>query len=384
MKILHTIHSAKLEGGGVIQAIIEVSSALSDRGVESEIACLDLPSISHAIPFKTFQLGEKNSSYGYSKKFKEWIRNHADDYHAIFIHGIWQFNSFGVFSALKKEQTPYYIFPHGMLDPYFASAFPAKHIKKWIYWKCFESKVFSRAKAICFTCEEEFQLAKQSFKPFQIQPSITGLGIKDPIQNQGVQSKEYQNQIPEMGSKPYLLFIGRIHPKKGVDLLIRSFSQLKGEKSLPKNLQLLIVGPSENRSYDQQIRQEYQAISESLRNSIHFYGMVQDSLKWSFLSNAEAMILPSHQENFGITVAESLALSIPVLISNKVNIWREVKNAEAGFVAEDTPEGTKQLLQEWTEYSEKEKLQVNARKCFDSHFNSLKTAHNIINLLKQS
>ena len=95
------------------------------------------------------------------------------------------------------------------------------------------------------------------------------------------------------------------------------------------------------------------------------------------------MVLPSHQENFGIVVAEALALSIPVIISNQVNIWREIEQESAGFVADDNLDGTRAAWQKWLNYPNKVELSQKARYCFTKHFESKVSALKLKNLLSK-
>jgi glycosyltransferase involved in cell wall biosynthesis len=385
MKILHTIHSASLQGGGVIQAILEIATALKELGIDSEIASLDPPSDNNEIKgFPLYQLGQKPSSYGYSPQFSKWLKTNHHQYDAVIIHGIWQFHSIATYNALRNSSTPYYVYPHGMLDPWFAKTYPRKHLKKLIYWKFFENKVFRYAKGTCFTCEEERILSQKSFSPFSITPHITGLGIADPSREIGVHGEEIFDAIPSLRDKPYLIYLSRLHEKKGIDLLIQAFLDLKSNEEFPKNLQLAIIGPSESPEYENKLKELVQKYGEPWAQSIHFHGMVKGTIKWSALSNAQAMILPSHQENFGIIVAEALALGKPVLISNKVNIWREIQKTEAGFVENDDLAGTKRLLTSWQQCKAKESLQKNAHSCFNKYFLSSQTAKNLQDILTKN
>jgi glycosyltransferase involved in cell wall biosynthesis len=111
--------------------------------------------------------------------------------------------------------------------------------------------------------------------------------------------------------------------------------------------------------------------------------MLSGDLKWGAYHCADAFILPSHQENFGIVVAEALSCNLPVLISNKVNIWREIENDSAGLIADDTLEGCNQLVQEWQQLSETEKdtYSVKARECFLNNFEINKAAESLISAL---
>ena len=98
--------------------------------------------------------------------------------------------------------------------------------------------------------------------------------------------------------------------------------------------------------------------------------MLKGEKKWGAFFASEVFCLPSHQENFGIVVAEALACGKPVLISNKVNIWREVAVDGAGFVHDDTVEGTAFGFQKWLNLipTEREAMQLAARNCFETRF----------------
>lgn len=123
---------------------------------------------------------------------------------------------------------------------------------------------------------------------------------------------------------------------------------------------------------------ELQSLAKKLGVSerIHWPGMLKGDVKWGALRSAKASILPSHQENFGVTLAESLASETPVLISDKVNIWREVQSANAGLVEPDTLEGTRNLMRRFTALSDAERAQMarNARAGFLKYFDVQVTA----------
>ncbi|MDF7820412.1 glycosyltransferase [Runella sp. MFBS21] len=108
--------------------------------------------------------------------------------------------------------------------------------------------------------------------------------------------------------------------------------------------------------------------------------------KWGALYGCEAFVLPSHQENFGIAVVEALACGKPVLISDQVNIWREIADGEAGLVAKDTVEGTRRLLIEWELLTaeKKKKMVEQTKKVYAQYFSIEKSATNIKALIEQN
>jgi glycosyltransferase involved in cell wall biosynthesis len=116
-----------------------------------------------------------------------------------------------------------------------------------------------------------------------------------------------------------------------------AFSRTPGE-----SLHLVMAGPSADAAYLQALKQR---AGGDLR--ITFTGMLSGNMKWGAFAAADAFVLPSHQENFGIAVVEAMACGTPVLVSNKVNIWREIVDSGSGFAEDDSAAGTHRLLQRW-------------------------------------
>jgi glycosyltransferase involved in cell wall biosynthesis len=189
---------------------------------------------------------------------------------------------------------------------------------------------------------------------------------------------DFYNEYPELESKRLFLFLSRIHEKKGCDLLIQAFAKVA--KSNP-DLHLVMAGP-----YQTGLQADLRKIADDygIENRITWTGMIKNEVKWGAMKAAEVFILPSHQENFGIAVAEALAVGTPVLISNKVNIWREIKEMNAGLVEDDTLEGTQKLIQTWLDLSEDEKQAIKQKTvaCYEQKFDIAQSAKNIIGLIR--
>jgi len=262
---------------------------------------------------------------------------------------------------MRGTATPYYVFPHGMLDPWFKRSFPFKHAKKWLYWPWADYRVLRDARAVLFTCEEEKRLAPKSFALYRAHPVVTGLGTASPP---GADATAFLDRHPDLEGKRILLFMGRLHPKKGCDLLLEAFAATMANDP---EWRLVFAGPD---AFNWQKTLVARAQASGIADRIVWTGMLRDTMKWSALAAAEVFALPSHQENFGIAVAESLACGVPVLISREVNIWREIESANAGFVAPDTVTGTISLLTRWQQLPQSERgvMRQNARQCFQQHF----------------
>src|SRR5205823_7688712 len=173
--------------------------------------------------------------------------------------------------------------------------------------------------------------------------------------------EDFFGAFPKLRDKQLLLFLGRLHEKKGCDLIIESLATIPDPM-----IRLVIAGPCADENYLARLH----ALAAHTADRTMFAGMLRGNLKWGAFAAAEAFVMPSHQENFGIAVAGALACGTPVLISNKVNIWREIVNDGAGFADEDDRAGVTRLIERWMGASaaEREAMRSNARRCFERRF----------------
>ena len=168
------------------------------------------------------------------------------------------------------------------------------------------------------------------------------------------------------------LYLSRIHPKKGCDLLLQAFAKLVNSGgSSPDgkgDLHLVMAGPDDS-DYGRRMKSMAQTLG--IGDRVTWTGMLAGDLKWGAFHAADVFVLPSHQENFGIAVAEALACGLPVLISNKVNIWREVRMHGAGMVEGDDQPSVDRMLASWisADDGQRRAMRDNARTCFQKCFN---------------
>ncbi len=380
MKILRVIKSTDLASGGPIESLIKRSSALRREGHEIEVVSLDDPleAASRDFPFRLTALGRGVTRYGFNWKLARWIRKNAARFDIVILHGVWNYTSFGAWLALRKLSIPYVIFTHGMLDPWFREHYPLKHVFKQIYWWLAEGKVLRDAERVFFTADEERVRAQGVFHGFQYREQVVRYGTSDPIGDPETERSAFYAQIPQLKNKRFLLFVSRLHPKKGCDMLIDAFASCLDQ--IPADVDLVMAGPDQV-GWMKELKAF--ALTAGVEGRIHWPGMIRDSIKWGALRSADALILPSHQENFGIVVAEAMACSTPVLISNKVNIWREVQESGAGIVEEDTADGTRNLIEQFYRLSEADRsvYRANARSGFQRHFDITRVSEDLIRAL---
>jgi glycosyltransferase involved in cell wall biosynthesis len=344
MKLLHVLASVDPRAGGPMEGVRQRGLRLEQLGHSVEVVALDDPAASfvQSFPLKVHAVGPPRSNYRYSAALVPWLKAHAAEYDAIIVNGLWQYHSFAAWRVLRAMKLPYFVFTHGMLDPWFKHTYPRKHLKKWLYWPWADYRVLRDARAVLFTSEEERLQARRSFWLYAAHERVVAYGTSTPPDDEEGGLKEvFLAANPQLRGRRVVLFLGRIQEKKGCDLLVRAFARVA---SLDPTLQLVIAGPDQTGWVGTLIEL---ARGLNIADRVSWPGMLQGAMKWGAFYTADAFVLPSHQENFGIAVAEALACGLPVLISDKVNIWREVQTAGAGLVAPDTIEGTANLLTGW-------------------------------------
>lgn len=321
---------------------------------------IDAPYV-EAFPFQIATTKRTAAAFGRA------IENNASGCDIAIIHGLWNAGSIGGFHALKKLGIPWFIFPHGMLDPYFKKIKPVKHIVKQIYWSFWQGRILRQSAQVLFTSEEEQRLAKGAFYGHQSYSSaVLEYCAADQFQ------EHLSKPAKITGTRPYFLYLSRIHEKKGLDLLLQAFAKYSEQYD---NYDLVIAGPDKNNAYADVLKAQADALG--VRNRVIWYGAASGEDKKSLFKHAEAFILPSHQENFGQVVAEALSAGLPVLISNKINIWREIEASGAGLIFEDTLDGTENLLSTYLALTSKEResLRSKSRDCYEKKFSVSSAYH---------
>jgi glycosyltransferase involved in cell wall biosynthesis len=375
MNTLHIIDSLSPATGGPPEAVRQLAKAYLEVGARMEVVCVDNPSEPFLADMccPVHALGQSFlGRYRFSPRLWRWLRENAGRFDGMVMHGIWSFPGVALRLAARRAGKPYGIFAHGALDPWFHRRYRLKHFKKSLYWPV-QYSVFRDALAVFFTAESERDLAKLSFRPNTWNSVVVGLGINDPEEAQtdpSGQIETFYRRFPELRGRRYLLFMARIHAKKGCDLLLEAFGRIAA--SVP-DVDLVIAGPDQE---GMQASLQLMAEQAGIASRVHWPGSIKGDLKWGALRACDAFVLSSHSENFGIAVVEALAVGRPVLISNQVNIWLEIDKDEAGVVDDDTLEGTERLLRRWFDMlpAERDAMAARARPCFQSHFTMNRTA----------
>ena len=391
MRVLHLIASVDPAGGGPVEGILRLAQSDTELGVTREIASLDpadspwlaaMPLPVHALggppadPRQTWLSLRPLRRYRWSPRYVRWLDANCHRYDALVVEGLWNFTTAGFAASRALRQMPYVAYTHGMLDPWFRRTYPAKHLAKQLVWLLSDGRVLGRAGRVLFTSELERSAARDAFWPYRMRSEVVAYGTSPPPPPTSAQAAAFRAAVPALGNNRYLLYLGRLHEKKGADLLIDAYASLGG-----CGVHLVIAGAGRP-DYAAALRTQAEALG--IADRVHFPGALFGDAKWGAFRGAEAFALFSHQENLGIAVVEAMACGIPVLISDKVNIWREVSVAGSGLVASDSQTGARGALEHFLALGASERLRMGeaGRRVFDARFRADRAARHLDAILR--
>lgn len=388
LRILHVIHSVDPLKGGTTEAVRSLAGHCQKLGHPSTTVTLDSPSVPwreawHS-PLKF--AGPGRTHYGWSPRLAEELRGELPNTDLVVIHGLWQHHAPAARRACRAHGVPYVVCPHGMLDPWSLRQHPVKRLLKSVNWSVITRPVLREAAAICFTTEAEMSAAVPRLRGIGAKQCVVPLGVEGPVLEVTSLAQAWRMHHPELTGRRVLLFLGRLHPKKGPDLLIEGFASWSRQNpEAARDLHLRLVGPAHSPQYLAEL--QALALGAGLRvgEDLSFVGMMTGEAKWQELATAEVLILPSHQENFGLVVGEALACSVPVLLSDKVNTSSWITRAAAGFSAPPSVEGVVDLLTQWTSLDpgQQSAMRLRARTLYESSFSPAIAAQTFANAMQE-
>lgn len=333
MRILHVIASLAPRYGGPTQVCLELCQELARSGERVSIyttnldgpGTLDVPSDvpvwTNAVEIRYFPV-QTPRRYAMSLPLARALRRAIPRQDLVHIHSLYFFPSTVAAHYCRRAGVPYVVRPHGTLDPYH---FRHHRGRKWVYERLFEWRNLNRAAAIHFTTHEEEALTRPlglTAPGVVVSPGVHAerYGEGDPVET------AFRDEWPETRGRRIVLFLGRLNQKKGLDLLATAFGQLARQHA---DVHLVLAGP-DNDGYGRAVERWLKA--EGVLHRTTFTGMLLGPRKVAALRAADVFVLPSYTENFGVAVVEAMASGLPIVISDRVNIWREVADARAGVV----------------------------------------------------
>ena len=389
LRVLSIIGTLVPKNGGPAKTILDQNVYFSKvKKYRAEIISLDrkhnLPKYFHNLNnisyfprnsfFSKFKLLGINR-YPIQLNFLNWLIKNKNNYDVFILHGIWDFKNLIARLFIKNK---YYVFLHGTLNPYERKSF-FKYLKKKIYWFLIEKKNLLNAKAVLFTSKEEKKLSNNTFiNTDDLNKLTVDYGIILEKYNESACSNKLFKTYPFLKNKKYYLFMGRVDPKKGCDILLQSI-YLLGNKFKSN----LVFAGDYNNSTGEELKRLVTKLD--LQEKVFFLGHVADDIKSGVLTNSKAMLLCSHDENFGISLVESLGYGKPVLTTYKVNTYKKILAYKAGYIANDNAKSFCRIINKFENLNLKQKrlMSKNARNCFNENFNLLNKKNFIPDFEKQ-
>ncbi|MBD2577834.1 hormogonium polysaccharide biosynthesis glycosyltransferase HpsP [Oscillatoria sp. FACHB-1406] len=334
MKILQIVPSISLVYGGPSQMVRGLSAALAARGVEVMVLTtdsngdagqppLDVP-LDRPVAEDGYQVRYFRCSpfrrYKFSVELLRWLGQNAREYDLAHIHALFSPVSTAAATVARSRGLPYILRPLGTLDP---ADLRKKQRLKQIYAALWERKNIAGAAALHFTSDREAEISHRFGA--KTRDLVLPLGVQLSELPQAGKAREKWGIAPEI---PLLLFMSRLDPKKGFDLLFPALEALQSEGV---EFHFVLAGSnSQAPDYERQIRDRLSSSPLNSRTTIA--GFVTGIDKLALLRDADLFVLPSYYENFGIAVAEAMLAGLPVVISDRVDLEVDVRQAGAGWV----------------------------------------------------
>ena len=327
MRVLHIVASLSPHWGGPTTVIAGLSKGLAQRGVEVTVFAPRTQEAQDKIvrpegaEVRLFKQGFLSKIWtAYSSDMARSLNREISQFDLIHIHEIWHHPLFAACMAAKRASKPYIVTIHGALDPWCLNY---KAIRKRIYATSIQRCILREAAALQALTEEEVKHVRSFGVDNRTRVIPNGI---DPEEFKVLPSREvFEGLYPELREKKVVLFLGRLHPIKGLDILAKAFSKITGGRG---DVHLVIAGP-DSEGYQTQVERRLE--SEGIITKTTFTGFLVGGEKLAALSRADVFVLPSYSEGFSMAILEAMICELPVVISKQCHLL-EVAEAKAGIV----------------------------------------------------
>ena len=333
MRVLHVIPAVAPRYGGPSRAIVEMCHALQERGLEPLIVSTDadgagrLPvELGHPFVYKgvpaVFFSRQWSEAFKYSYSLARWVGGHMQDFDVVHIHAVFSHACLAAAQACHRHNVPYVVRPLGTLDPW---SLRQKHLRKRLLWHVGVRSMLQKATAIHYTTSEEQRLVEESLGLGR--GVVIPLGVEEKLLAVPSGAERFRCRYPSLGEAPYVLVLCRLHPKKGLELFLEVFLAVTHEEEF-RQWRLVVAGEGEI-GYVTSLKRLVR--EQGGQDRVLFSGWLEDAEKVAALRETALLALPSHQENFGLSVVEAMACGVPVLLSTQVNLAAEIQAFGAGW-----------------------------------------------------
>lgn len=342
IRVLHVVRDLEPESGGPSRSVPQLAAALQQHNCCSAVMYLDrgrpttnLPTSLATVPIRSHGFLRWITCPENKSPLEQQLPNLSRYYDVVHLHGTWDRLVHTVAVQSRKQNVPYVWAPRGTLEPW---SLKQKYWKKKLAWWLYLRRDFQHAQRLHATSELEAR-------------NLQNLGLKPKIFSaaNGIVFPAVMPERREEKSTRTALFLSRIHPKKGLELLINAWNQIR-----PAGWRCEIFGPS-----DENYLASLQKLiaSHGLSDQIHIFPEADDQTKWKLYRTADLFVLPTYSENFGIVVAEALAMGTPVITTTGTP-WHELPNRKCGWYVLPTVEGIADALRDAVQMSDDDRLEM--------------------------
>jgi glycosyltransferase involved in cell wall biosynthesis len=333
LRCAHYISPVRLSKGGPVRVVLDLGATLAARGhrvtlLTSDAA--DVPAGWNAADSRTPTVITLEEPGRFTKLLPRSALDRAarvlEECDVLHLHGAWEPPNLQFARLARRIKLPYVVTVHGMLDDW---CMRQQSVKKRTFLSLFGRRLFEGAAAVQCTARAEAEQASKHLGKATtvVLPNLVDLSPFDTLPGPGLAHAAFPDSRTDL---PKVLFLSRLHPKKGVELLIAAAALLRGRG---RPLRVLVAG-SGDPHYEQSLRDLVRR--QKLEDVVKFLGLVRGAEKVSLYQAADVFVLPTSQENFGLVLAEAMACLTPVVTTKGVDIWREVQGA-GGVIVEPTP-----------------------------------------------
>lgn len=305
---------------GLVQEGLTVDVATTDDNGPGRLDVLmRQPVLEDGVTYRYFP--RQTRFYTFSLPLTRWLAEHVKDYDLVHVHGLFSYAAMPAAYWANRYGVPYIVRPFGVLNRW-----GMRNRRPWlkrVSFKLIESRILSGAAVVHYTSEQECSEATELGVPHRSVVIPNAIEIPTDIANSARGC--FRKRHPELANRPIILFLSRLDQKKGLDLLLNAFAKIVRQH--PSAL-LVIAGDGEP-AFVEALKQ--QANTLGIASAVLWTGFLAGADKWAALRDADIFVLPSYSENFGIAVVEAMAFGVPVVVSDQVAIYREIREAKAGL-----------------------------------------------------
>jgi glycosyltransferase involved in cell wall biosynthesis len=368
MKILHVVALIQASTGGPAVSVTRLASEQAKMGHNVTLACLDYPHLGPQVAALGVRVvSVKGNAFavrgrGWSPKFRRVVMHEAKKADIVHNHGLWMWPNAYAREAAVAAGKPLIISPRGMLEAWSLSR---SKLRKAVAWWLFEKKNLQSAVVFHATAASEAESIRDAVKRLRdektaesarrvaAQPTdkrqkgegdapiivVAPNGVDLPDLAQKPKRQILESKFAKLRDRRWVVFMSRLHPKKGIDVLLRCWARQKEESLGP----VLVLAGSDLIGYRKDVERMVRELG--LEDSVVIVGEVLGEAKDCLLANADVFVLPSYSENFGIVVAEAMSWARPVIASTGTP-WKEIADVGAGWWVKPEEEPLTQVLHE--------------------------------------